>query len=59
MSAKEIIINLIDKQIITGDEAYALIEAVTSPKYINYLSYPLTWNTSPSIKDWTKYEITC
>jgi hypothetical protein len=42
MSAKEIIINLIDKQIITGGEAYALIEAVTSPKYINYLSYPLT-----------------
>jgi len=60
MSAKEIIINLIDRKVLSGEEIYALIEAITKSEAYKdnyccrpYYNYPYTYlNTQP-------YTITC
>lgn len=58
MTAKEVIINLIDKGLINGEEAFELMDAI-SIKKIEYIPYkepyiqPYTspWNTSDSSQD--------
>ena len=48
MSAKEIIINLIDRKILSGEEAYAIIEAIVKKEaykndYYNPYNHPLVY----------------
>lgn len=61
MTAKEVIINLIDKGLINGEEAFELMDAI-SIKKIEYIPYKepyiqpytsplITWNTSDSSQD--------
>ena len=61
MTAKEVIINLIDKGLISGEEAFELMDAISNKK-IEYVPYKepyiqpytspwITWNTSDSSKD--------
>lgn len=58
MSAKEIIINLIDRKVLSGKEAYAVIEAIVKAEIYkdnsyNPYKYPYVyWNTQP-------YTVTC
>ena len=61
MTAKEVIINLIDKGLISGEEAFELMNAISIKKieyvpvrepYIQpYTSPWITWNTSDSSHD--------
>jgi hypothetical protein len=61
MTAKEVIINLIDKGLISGEEAFELMDAISNKK-IEYVPYKepyiqpytspwITWNTSDSSQD--------
>lgn len=61
MTAKEVIINLIDKGLINGEEAFELMDAI-SIKKIEYVPYKepyiqpytsplITWDTSDSSQD--------
>ena len=61
MTAKEVIINLIDKGLISGEEAFELMDAISNKK-IEYVPYKepyiqpytspwITWNTSDSSKN--------
>ncbi len=61
MTAKDVIINLIDKGLINGEEAFELMDAI-SIKKIEYVPYKepyiqpytspwITWNTSDSSQD--------
>ena len=64
MTAKEVIINLIDKGLISGEEAFELMDAISTKKieyvpvkepYIQpYTSPWITWNTSDSSQDNSK-----
>ena len=60
MTAKEIVIKLIDEHKISGEEAICLIEAIVkdnstaTPIITPYTESP--WTTTPK---WDKYEITC
>lgn len=61
MTAKDVIINLIDKGLISGEEAFELMDAISNKKieyvpikepYIQpYTSPWITWNTSDSSQD--------
>lgn len=62
MTAKEIVIKLIDEHKISGEEAICLIEAIV--KDSTPLNYPITytespWTTNPKLDKLNKYEITC
>jgi len=67
MTAKEVIINLIDKGLINGEEAFELMDAI-SIKKIEYIPYKepyiqpytsplITWDTSDSSQDNTNESI--
>ena len=63
MTAKEIVIKLIDEHKISGEEAICLIEAIVKDNPTSTpLTYPYTespWTTNPKWDQLNKYEITC